>query len=531
MCNISNRLLWRNRTLRIGDGQEAPDAARSGYTPSTHARRHPPSGGLEIHVIEIPTQLRLWTWVIAAAACMCSPNAARAAAAGSGPQILTRDVDLFYRVYDAANGRPSVSQLQHDYIDAGSEGLHQFTKVRDLSGETLAQALAKHPEVYSGAKRCAPALGDVRRRLTVALRKLGELYPEAKYPPVTILIGRNNTGGATSQAGVLIGLEVLCRANWLEPNVEDRFVHLIAHEYIHVQQPIAEMEDPNTTVLLSSETEGGAEFIAEMICGSVSNTHLSIWTKGREREIENAFVADEDKTDKSDWLYNGPGTPQKPGDLGYWVGYRIVKSYYQHAPNKLGAVSDIIQVRDAKAFLARSGWVSGDRAAVAAGGRRAFRALHRHLRRQQPIVFPFHDRVALAGALLQSRTIQHRDVPARVSNEPRLLQLERPFGHPFAAYSQHVGNEFLRHHQLIAPQPIQAQQQPTAELLIQRMMPITRGRLRHLRNQGLRVAQHQVQHRSAARELGLHDFGIETATGSGTLHHGTAGGGFPAHEQ
>jgi Predicted Zn-dependent protease (DUF2268) len=293
------------------------------------------------------------------AAFMCSPNATLAAATGAGPQILTQDVDLFYRVYDATGGRPSESQLQHDYIDAGSDGLHQFAKARNLSGETLAQALAKHPEVYSDARRCVVALGGGRRRLAIALRKLGKLYPEVKYPPVTILIGRDNTGGTTSAAGVLIGLETLCRANWLEPNIEDRFVHVIAHEYVHVQQPATETDDPNTTVLLSSELEGGAEFIAELTCGSVSNTHLPIWTKGREKEIETAFVADEDKTDKSDWLYNGPGTPQKPGDLGYWVGYRIVKSYYQHAPNKQVALRDIIQVQDAKAFSTRSGWYPG----------------------------------------------------------------------------------------------------------------------------------------------------------------------------
>ena len=223
----------------------------------------------------------------------------------------------------------------------------------------LARALATHPEVYSGAKRCVVGLDGVRRRLTIALRKLGEIYPEAKYPPVTILIGRNTTGGATSAAGVLIGLETICRATWMEPNIEDRFVHLIAHEYAHVQQPAAQADDPNSTVLLSSELEGGAELIAEMTSGSVSNTHLPIWTKGREKEIETAFVADENETDMSTWLYNGPGTPQKPGDLGYWVGYRIVKSYYQHALNKQVALRDIIQVQDAKAFLTRSGWHPG----------------------------------------------------------------------------------------------------------------------------------------------------------------------------
>jgi hypothetical protein len=36
-----------------------------------------------------------------------------------------------------------------------------------------------------------------------------------------------------------------------------------------------------------------------------------------------------------------------------------VKSYYLHAADKRAAVRDIIQVQDARAFLARSGWHPG----------------------------------------------------------------------------------------------------------------------------------------------------------------------------
>jgi predicted Zn-dependent protease DUF2268 len=301
-----------------------------------------------------------WTSVIAvAAAWTCSASDAPAAAAIARPRILTQDVIRFYEIYDAADGRPTEEQLQRDYIDSGSEGLHQFAKVRNLSGRTLAGALALSPADYSGARRCVAGLDEVRRRLTIALGKLGELYPEAKYPPVTIFIGGDNTGGTTRAAGVLVGLESICRANWLEPNIEDRLVHLIAHEYAHVQQPVAQGDSTGATVLLASEIEGGAEFIAELTSGSVSNTELAVWTKGRTRRIETAFVADEYSTDKSKWLFNGPGTPQKPGDLGYWVGYRIVKSYYLHATDKRAALRDIIEVQDAKAFLAKSGWFPG----------------------------------------------------------------------------------------------------------------------------------------------------------------------------
>jgi hypothetical protein len=306
-------------------------------------------------------QLPRWMPVIAAAAAYIGATNAMPAAAATvaRPQILTQDVDRFYKVYEAADGYPTEAQLQRDYIDPGSGGLHQFTKVRNLTGSTLARALAQHPADYSGARRCAAALGEVRRRLTLALRKLGELYPEAQYPPVTILIGRDNTGGTTTAAGVLIGLETICHADWLEQNIEDRLVHLIAHEYAHVQQPVAQTDNADASVLLASEIEGGAEFIAELTSGSVSNTQFAVWTKGRERRIETAFVADEYSTDKSKWLYNGPGTPQRPGDLGYWVGYRIVKSYYRHAADKRAALRDIIQVQDAKAFLAKSGWFPG----------------------------------------------------------------------------------------------------------------------------------------------------------------------------
>lgn len=275
------------------------------------------------------------------------------------PQILTQDVTRFFEVYDAAGGHPTAIDLQRRYIDPGTTGLHQFTGLRNLTGETLQAALLKHPEVFSGARRCVAVMPAARARVAVALHKLGVLYPAARFPPVTFLIGRGSTGGTTSANGVLIGVETLCAANFMDSDLESRFVHLIAHEYVHVQQPLAQTEDPKVTVLTASVIEGGAEFIAELTSGAVGNGQLQVWTRGQEKAIETAFVADEDKTDLSKWLYNGPGTPDKPGDLGYWVGYRIAKAYYQHARDKRAAIRDIIEVRDARQFVKASGWTPG----------------------------------------------------------------------------------------------------------------------------------------------------------------------------
>lgn len=290
-----------------------------------------------------------------------------ALAGDSLPEIRIADVNLFFRVYDAAKGAPSAEILQKDYLDAGSDGLRQFIPQHIDSAAALAKAIGEHRDTYERARTCAAELPDVRQRLAAALKKLGEIYPEAKFPPVTMLIGRGNTGGAPGKAGVLIGVETVCKADWMQADVGDRLVHLIAHEYAHVQQPIVErIEDPNgtLTVLETSLTEGIAELIAELTSGSISNAHLLRYTAGRELEIERAFLADANKTDLSAWLYNGHGTPEHPGDLGYWVGYRIAKSFYNRSPDKQAAVRELIIMEDPQDILRRSGWVERVRPAV-----------------------------------------------------------------------------------------------------------------------------------------------------------------------
>jgi hypothetical protein len=302
--------------------------------------------------------------VIGALACAAISSAAgNAASTRSGPQeavIHIEDVDRFYTVYEAAGGHPTADQLQHDYLDRGSEGLHQFAKQRNITGVRIADTLAKDPDIYSDAKRCMAVLPQVRRRLVVALSKLGQLYPQAIFPPVTIAVGRGKPVGIGSPAsGVQIGLEALCATNFLNPNVEDRFVHVIAHEYVHVQQASALVDDDHPTVLEGSLIEGAAEFVGELTSGEVAYSQLHAMTKGREKQIETAFVSDEDKTDLSNWLYNS--TLEKPADLGYWVGYRIVKSYYQHAADKRSALREIMEMTDPKALLSKSGWYPGVR--------------------------------------------------------------------------------------------------------------------------------------------------------------------------
>ncbi|MEJ6790973.1 DUF2268 domain-containing putative Zn-dependent protease [Brevundimonas sp. BR2-1] len=280
------------------------------------------------------------------------------ASAHDGPVLQTDDVDLFYRLYDANGGRPGAEQLQRDYLEAGSEGLRHLASVRNVTGVRMVEAIAARPEIYVEARRCADTLPKVRERVDAALKEFARRSPHARFPSVTVAVGRGRPVAIGSPAnGVQVGLEALCAATFINPDIEDRFVGVLVHEYVHTQQSAAMTEEQARTVLEISLAEGVAEFLTEVLSGAPAYAYFGPLTEGRELEIETRFAADVDKTELSDWLYNS--TMETPGDLGYWVGYRIAKAYYQHAADKDAAFREILELTDAKAFLAASGWRPG----------------------------------------------------------------------------------------------------------------------------------------------------------------------------
>ena len=298
--------------------------------------------------------------VAAALAALMLGGGSHAAEAPPRVTIVTSDVDRFFALADDPALAAQPDQLAARYLADPSPGLVEFMALRRITPEKLAAALRDKPQVFADARGCAAKLPAVRARLVAATDRLAQIYPAANFPPITVAIGRASTAGTANAKGLYIGLEALCMAKFIEADDEDRFVHVIAHEYVHAQQPLAQIEDREETVLRAALVEGAAEFIAEQMSGSVGYPLLHIWAKGREKELETAFLAEKDaKAIGSRWLYNQRGTDGWPGDLGYWVGYRVAKSYYDRAPDKAAAIKAIIEMRDPAAFLAESGWTPG----------------------------------------------------------------------------------------------------------------------------------------------------------------------------
>jgi len=280
-------------------------------------------------------------------------------AAAPAPDVRTDDVERFYRVYDGAHGHPGAGELQASYFDAGSEALRSFVDSRIGSATKLADAIAKRPAVYEQARGCLAALSDTKAQLPGVYMRMAALYPASTFPAVTFVIGRDSTGGTTTRDGIVIGLEKMCHATVMGADAGDRFTHIVAHELAHVQQPASQVDAPQgATLLFQALVEGGAELVAELTSGDVSYGQLKSWTRGQECAIERDFQKDALGTDTSRWLYNGFGTPDKPGDLAYWVGYRIARAYYLRSTDRKAAIATLINVDNASAptILKVSGW-------------------------------------------------------------------------------------------------------------------------------------------------------------------------------
>lgn len=290
--------------------------------------------------------------LIASILLVFTPLAAQASGDPFAARVLFDDVDRFYKMFDAANGKPTADQVRRDYIEAGSPGVRDFIPSRIQSPEALAAKIAADRGLYERARRCQSILPKVERRMRASYLAFQWAYPEARLPDTTILIGRGNSGGTAKASGVLVGIEVMCDLQTGSMPVEIQLSNLIAHELVHTQKD----NFRGNTLLAAALNEGVADFIGELISGAPVSTEIYAIADSRAAEIELAFAKEMNGTDKSRWLYNGPGTPEWPRDLGYWAGYRIAKSFYDRSQDKRAAIRTMLKSTDAQEFLALSGW-------------------------------------------------------------------------------------------------------------------------------------------------------------------------------
>jgi hypothetical protein len=242
-----------------------------------------------------------------------------------------------------------------------------------VTAASLAQMVSAFPGYFADIRATTLRLVDdatIRDRIRDGYETIEALYPDAVSPPVVFLIGRFSTGGTIRQERILIGTEFYALDDdtpidelptFQRVNVKplDSIPLIVAHEHAHVLQSRAGgiFGGAGRTLLEQSLMEGSADFIGELAVGSHVNQHIHAYGLLHEGELWDEFTQAMNGTNVSEWLYNqGTATGDRPGDLGYFIGYRIAQAYYQQAADKSAAVREIIEVKNAAAFLSASGY-------------------------------------------------------------------------------------------------------------------------------------------------------------------------------
>lgn len=317
----------------------------------------------------------VWTGLVAAGvACGGGPTEPEPSIDSPADAVfVTSDIDHFWAAIDAGVNGDLASALQREYLDRASPGLRDFIQARNVTATALANMVRAYPMYFADIRPNTLQLSQqtaLLDRIRANFETMESLYPPAVYPPITFLIGRFSTGGTTRPSGILIGTEFFAIDDdtplgelgaFQRANVKpiDSIPAIVAHEHAHILQGRAGgiLGGPNRTLLQQSLVEGAADFLGELVAGSHINGKAHAYGLAHEEELWNEFTLEMNGTNVSRWLYNqGSASGSRPGDLGYFIGYRIAQAYYNKMPDKKAAVRDIIEIQDASAFLQASGY-------------------------------------------------------------------------------------------------------------------------------------------------------------------------------
>ncbi|WP_347093517.1 hypothetical protein [Sphingomonas parapaucimobilis] len=305
---------------------------------------------------------------------------------GSAPRAAVRatpvvdtDIARFWTAFDAIRAAAPADRLkliQTLYIEPGTPGLHALMAARRYTPQEYVDAIAKWPKFWTSVRPLTARSRAATGTLNGDVKRFRRLYPQLRPATITYAIGVLRTGGTTVGDKVLIGAELglgdesvdvselpeplrtrlatFFRSRPFANNAQNNI-----HEYVHTQQ-----QETEGTLLQQSLREGVAELVAELITGRKPALPVYSYGPTHEAAIKTRFVTEMAGDNYDNWLWNSAANPFGVSDLGYFVGYRIARRYYDAAGDKRAAIKTLIElpyndptaIRD---FVRRTGYFGG----------------------------------------------------------------------------------------------------------------------------------------------------------------------------
>ncbi|RAJ77386.1 hypothetical protein CLV59_107153 [Chitinophaga dinghuensis] len=268
--------------------------------------------------------------------------------------IYISDIDHFWEAFDAVHLEPdSAKQVQIMktlYTDKATPGLKQFMEVRRFDAAKLVDNINKHPKFWASIRPNTLRVKEKIPAIETAVKDFRKIYPELRDAKMYFTITATRSAGTVQDSISLIGTELATGnkytdvsefpdnrlVNFFKNQEADNILMVAVHEYVHTQQ-----HGEGKILLGQALSEGACDFIAEKVLKTTLTNSYLVYGRNHEDTLKTQFKQEMMGTDYSNWLYNG-AVIKTMGDLGYFMGYVICKSYFAHAKDKKKAIKDII---------------------------------------------------------------------------------------------------------------------------------------------------------------------------------------------
>ncbi|MCO6512122.1 MAG: hypothetical protein J5I65_15155 [Aridibacter famidurans] len=275
-------------------------------------------------------------------------------------KVVSSDIANFVEAMDKFSaGGDKVQTIQELYFDRGSPGLQEFVKRFGLNASELAKAYEKNPEQFAGLKGFLERFEEFEMIFRDDLRSYKKIYPKAMFAPTYFLVGADKGIGQASAVGQLVSVETA----YHDP---ERISTLAVHEVTHFQQAVATGPEKYTALYSQKDNmlgiilrEGGADFVTYKLVAEGKRPYSRLQHLERsEVELWDKFQRDLKDQNKKFWLEVSfdDANSGYAYMLGYALGYKIVRSYYDRAEDKARALADILAIADPEEFLKKSGY-------------------------------------------------------------------------------------------------------------------------------------------------------------------------------
>lgn len=282
-------------------------------------------------------------------------------------KIETIDIDNFWKAYDllafAQSKEDSIATIQEHYIDKATNYFKVFIKKRRFTAKEYVKKIKKYPKFWKSIRPLTEAIVNRKPEIEKIFEKYRETLPNFKQPNVCFAIGTLRTGGTINKGLILIGSEIAAStpevdtsemSGWLKSIIGKTgdIVSMIAHETVHTQQ----FNKKKFDLLIGTMSEGIADFITNELIGLYINLEIHEYGEKHECELWKAFDYDlkNHKKEYKRWLYQGNRSKDKPADLGYFIGYKIAKAYYDKQKDKKNAIMNLLNVKKYKMIFEES---------------------------------------------------------------------------------------------------------------------------------------------------------------------------------